>query len=95
MAETKQELTEVEGRSPFKEEFDQWMHQQSRGQLANLYDIFEKHKDALNKSALVFLSSNKIDEARWERAKAEDMSKIVKLIKERIKECAEEANKRR
>lgn len=84
-----------EDKSPFRDEFDQWMYQQTRGQLKNLYNVFEKHRDFLNKDALQYISNNKIDEARISRAKAEDMDKIIDLIKERIKECAEEVNKRR
>lgn len=82
-----------EGRSPLAEEFDQWMHQQTRGQLKNLYGVIERHRDVLNKRALIAVGSNKIDEARMARAKAEDMDWLIHLIKERIKECAEEANK--
>lgn len=82
-----------EGRSPLAEEFDQWMYQQTRGQLKNLYNVFEKHRDYLNKNALNFIGANKTDEARMSRAKAEDMNKLIGLINERIRECAKETNK--
>ena len=87
-------LTETfEGRSPFRNELDQWMFQQTRGQLQNLYRVFEKHRDYLNNNVLRFVDSNKMDEARMERAKAKDLSAIIFCIKERIKECVKEVNR--
>ena len=70
------------------------MYQQTRGQLRNLYNVLEKHRDYLNQKVLRFVSSNEMEKARLERAKAEDMGRIVNLIQERIKECAKEVNKK-
>ncbi len=84
-----------ESRNPFKDELERWMERQNAGHLRDLYIVFKNHRDYLNSSALNFLSTNKIDQARMERAKAEDMDKIIDLIKDRIKECANEANKKR
>jgi len=70
------------------------MFQQTRGQLQNLYRVFEKHRNYLNDHALRLIDSGKMDEARMERAKAKDISQTISCIQERIKECAKEANKK-
>ena len=51
-----------------------------------LLNVFQEHKNYLDKQTLQAVRDGKLDEAVRYQAKSEDMGKIVDLIKDRIKE---------
>ncbi len=51
-----------------------------------LLGVFQEHKNYLDKQTLQSVRDGKLDDAVRYQAKSEDMSKIVDLINERIKE---------
>lgn len=77
------------------EELKQWTALQGSGALRVLFTLFEKHRDYCVKEALAQIKKGDFHNAVRYEAKAEDQTKIMNIIQNRIKEVKKEKEEKK